>query len=246
MLRTAVTLAMLATGCGRLGFGLFEDSPDDAPRDDAPPADATPDSASFDLLINDGHLVGYWKLDDTTFADSSASGNGIGTCYVTCPTLASGLRGMAADFHNSEGLEIGTVAPLSSLANNLTLAAWVNLRTITDYAAVISNDRECSNCQILNGFSLWASITQTPPKMLLWNQSQLSFGPGAATVLPTGTWVFLASTYDGQTARLYVDGIQRNAVVRTNAIGTPHTYPLRFDRALTDTEIQTIYNALGP
>jgi hypothetical protein len=264
--KLALVAAICAAGCGRFNFD-GSDTRRDAPPDNAVPGDLQPDSAAFDVLIADSHLVAYWKLDDTTFADSSTYGNAIGSCYMACPTLALGLRGMAADFHDSEGLEVGTVAPLSSLASAVTLAAWVKLRSITAYAAVISNDRDCSNCQVLSGFSLWASITGAPPSMLLWNQSQQSFGPADDTVLPTGTWVFLAGTYDGQTARLFVDGALQSSLGRTNAIGTPHTFPLRighqgfdfmggvdglidevmiFDRALTTAEIQTIYQALKP
>src|SRR5687767_9258673 len=109
MVRVAAAVVLFATGCGRLGFGLFEDPPEDAPNGDSLPADATPDSSAFDLLINDGDLVGYWKLDDNLFLDSSLFANPANTCFTSCPTLAQGVRGMAADFHNSEGLQVGTV-----------------------------------------------------------------------------------------------------------------------------------------
>ena len=237
MLRGAVLVAMLATGCGRLGFG-----------EDGPP-------------IEDG-LVGYWKLDDTRFLDSSGYGNPANTCYDGCPTLAPGVRGMAADFHDAEGLEVGTVAPLSGLSQSLTLAAWVNLRSFTDYGVVISTDRDC--CETQNGFSLWASLFQLQARMHLWNQSSTAVGP---VILPTNTWVFLVGTYDGQTAALYADGVIQTTVTHADAIGLPHSYPLRighpgydfgggldglvdevmiFDRALSDAEITTIYTALKP
>ncbi|HUS32353.1 MAG TPA: hypothetical protein VMZ53_27825, partial [Kofleriaceae bacterium] len=179
MVRAVAVLAILASGC-RIGFDIFDgdDALDDAPRGDTTtPIDIIPDGPAFDALISDGHLVGYWKLDDGFFVDSSTFGNNAGNCYASCPTLAPGVRGMAADFHNMEGIEVGTVAPLSSLANNLTLAAWVNLRSITTYSAIISNDRDCSNCQTLSGFSLWASLYDLAPTFLLWNQSMTSFGP---------------------------------------------------------------------
>jgi hypothetical protein len=267
MLRSAVVVAILATGCGRVGFGLFgDDAADDARGNDAVSTDSSPDATSFDVLIGDSHLVGYWKLDDGFFVDSSAFANNSSGCYASCPTLAAGVRGMAGDFHNSEGIEIGTVQPLASLANNLTLAAWVNLRSITDYGAVLSNDRDCSNCQTLNGFSLWSSLYSLSPTFLLWNQSMTSFGPnGPSGNLPLNTWVFLAATYDGQVARLYIDGTLVNSANRAAAVGVPHSYPLRighqgfdfnggvdglidevmiFDRPLTAPEIQTIYQAL--
>jgi hypothetical protein len=64
-----------------------------------------------------------------------------------------------------------------------------------------------------------------------------------------------------------VNGVEVNRADRGNAIGLPHSYPLRighqgfdfnggvdglidevmvFDRALTASEVQTIYNALKP
>ncbi len=268
VLRTGLLVALLAAGCGRFGFDPFGDDDDDVTSTDAPATDSAQPDSAFDVLLGDSHLVGYWKLDDALFTDTSQYGNAATTCYAACPTLAPGLRGMAADFHNLEGLQVGTVAPLSSLSTSLTLGAWVNLRTITDYGAVISNDRDCSNCQTLSGFSLWSSLYSQAPTFLLWNQSMTAMGPrNPIGNIATNTWVFLAGTYDNQTARLYIDGAQVDSQDLPSAIGLPHSYPLRighqgfdydggvdglvdevmiFDRALTPAEIQTIYTALKP
>jgi hypothetical protein len=255
-------LVALAAGCGRLGFDPFGD--DDVLSDAANGSDtAQPDSDAFDVLIADSHLVGYWKLDDGFFQDSSQYGNAANSCYASCPTLAPGVRGMAADFHNAEGLEVGTVAPLSSLSTNLTVAAWVNLRSLTDYGAIVSTDRDC--CLTQNGFSLWASRYQMYPHFDMWNQGQ--FFCGGTNPPPLNTWIFYAATYDNQEGRFFIDGSEYDNIFVTNAIGTPHSFPLRighmgfdylggldglvdevmiFDRALTAAEIQTIYTELKP
>ncbi|HTL36230.1 MAG TPA: LamG domain-containing protein [Kofleriaceae bacterium] len=259
----AVLVLVLASGCGRYGFHPFgDDEPIDGPAQDTAPADVAPDSA-FQDLVNDPHLVGYWKMDDAMYLDSSASGNAASGCYQACPMLGTGIRGMAADFHNDGGLEVGTVAPLSSLSTNLTVAAWVNLRSLTDYGAIVSTDRDC--CLTQNGFSLWASRYQMYPHFDMWNQGQ--FFCGGTNPPPLNTWIFYAATYDNQEGRFYIDGAEYDNIFVTNAIGTPHSFPLRighmgfdyiggldglvdevmiFDRALTAVEIQTIYTELKP
>jgi hypothetical protein len=86
----------------------------------------------------------------------------------------------------------------------LTLAAWVrrtqNLAGV--HAAVISRHFENASREIYN-----LAINNNALVLYLFSQPPAAVISVASTApIPIGTWVHVAFTYDGQTARVYQDG----------------------------------------
>ena len=199
-------------------------------------------------------LVAHWKFDEgsgTTVSDSSGNGN-TGT-LVNGPLWTAGRVGNALFF---DGIDDNVTVPDSNsldLSSSFTLSAWVNpASTFTDFRSILVKNYKyylyasvagyCGDGSPLGGFSEGTDQTVCQP-----------------SPLPINTWTHLAVTYNGSTLTLYRNGV---AVATSTVSGTlsPTTGTLQigasqfgeyfkglidevriYNRALSDTEIQTIY-----
>ncbi len=161
-------------------------------------------------------LVGLWSFDgpdliSTTAYDRSGQGNtgtltGFGTAATTSKKI--GVLGQALQLDGVN--DYITVSDSSSLdvGNNFTLSAWVKL-TINQSTSVISKSYVgASTVPYALGFGLSDGVDDS-----------LQFGffnGGWSLVKQTGSfntsqWVHIAGTWDGTTARLYINGVQNNS-----------------------------------
>jgi hypothetical protein len=152
-------------------------------------------------------LVGYWRLDDgagsTTARDLSGYGNdgtlvnlGPATAWVA-GRAAGGLAVEAAGFVN-----VDPSASIDSITDQVTLAAWVYLEgTIVDYGTAASRE-------IGNGIDQYyhVSLNSMESPNLFITTDEGTARLASSTAVTRQTWVHIAGTYDGATARLYVDG----------------------------------------
>ena len=152
--------------------------------------------------------AGYWRLGETsgtTAADTS--GNGRTGSYVNTPTLgqAGALTGDSNTSVGFDGTSELVSVPYTAALNTATttLEAWVYPTGGQGrFRAVVSNrDYQVGATR---GSILYASASNT------W-QYWIGNGSGSWTVVggPAVTlndWTHVAGTYDGSTARLYVDG----------------------------------------
>jgi len=212
-------------------------------------------SASFTKqVVGASDLVGYWKFDEgtgTTVSDSSGNGN-TGT-LTNGPLWTAGRIGNALYF---DGINDSITIPDSNsldLSGSFTFSAWVNpVSTFTDFRSILVKNYKyflyasgagyCGDGSPLGGFSEVTNQTVCQP-----------------SPLPANAWTYLALSYNGSTLTLYRDGIP---VATSNATGalsaTTGTLQIGasqfgeyfqglidevriYKRALTDTEIQTIY-----
>jgi hypothetical protein len=149
---------------------------------------------------------------------------------------------------------------LSTLSGPFTAAAWVKVGPPTGpgtYGVILSNDRDC--CGTYNGFSLWATFYDHGPALLAWNGSVVNT---FTDPLAPATWAHVVGTFDGTTARVYVNGVLTIANAAT--VGSPFTFDLWIgalgyqapnyhtndtsidellvlDRALTDAEVAALF-----
>jgi len=161
-------------------------------------------------LLDD--LVGYWHLDDpagsATARDSSGWGND-GTLVGIPPAtawVADGPEGRALSVQGQGYVNVPDSPSIDSITNAVTLAAWMYLQgTITDYATAISR-------QLADGFGqhYHLSVNASQQAILFITtpaSGQVVLGSANGAV-PQSTWVHLAGTYDGTTARLYLNGVE--------------------------------------
>jgi hypothetical protein len=157
-------------------------------------------------------LIGYWRLDDGGggYMASDASGMGHhGTLEGMDPRLAwvQSPRAMALEVPDVQ--EAGVRVPLTPAIDNLqrfTIAAWT-YRTVTlgRYQVVLSRqvDGDVPEVYSLAFHEDTVSLLLTRPSTTSYEYAARAPGKGALN-----RWLHVAATFDGNTARLYVDGTE--------------------------------------
>jgi glucose/arabinose dehydrogenase len=165
-------------------------------------------------------LVGAWGFDEasgTTANDASGGGNP-GT--IAGPTRTSGGRyGGALSFDGVNDLV--TVADASSLdlTTGMTLEAWVRPTVGGDWKTVILKEQPGHLA-----YALYSSTDTGRPSGHVFAGGDRAVGGPAA--LPNNAWSHLATTWDGLTSRLYVNGTQVASGALTGTAATS-SLPLR-------------------
>jgi hypothetical protein len=165
--------------------------------------------------VDDSSTVGLWHLDETGgtgayLKDSSGNGNH-GT--PTGTTLVEGISGKARSFNGtSDELNMGNGSSLSN--PYITLEAWIKTPSpTTNFQMIITKSDATDNGYGFRFYSntgrLQAIFAGTTPSNLIGN-----------TVLSANTWYHVATTYDGTTCRIYINGVQDNFVAMTGSISS--------------------------
>ncbi|GEM_PF-2442411 len=161
------------------------------------------------------NLVGYWNFDEgsgTTANDSSGNGNtgrfiNIANPPTTTSGWTTGVKGGALSFDGvNDYVDAGS--DKLNTAQPFTMSAWVNSRVFSLGDCAIAGEWNGGKGAMLYcGGNRWDFHVQ--------NTSIL-----ATTLVSANTWVHLVGTYDGITARLYLNGVQENSatVTATNAV----------------------------
>ncbi len=166
-------------------------------------------------------LVAAYSFDEgagTTLIDRSGNGNG---GSISGAGWTTGRTGGALSFDGVN--DVVNIPDSNSLdISQMTLEAWVRLSTLGNQ---------------------WRTVViKEKPKQLVYALYAYTNGPGAAgnvnvngsydvyaqtpSLLPTKTWVHLATTYDGTTIRLFVNGEQIATKAQTGKIVASNS-PLR-------------------
>ena len=151
----------------------------------------------------DDGLVGYWPLDEETgTVAEDVSGTGNDGDHVDSPVIgADGLLGTTSYEFDGEGghVEVPHDASLEmSDTDAVTVSTWVNKESIQgdeDWVALAQKSDASYNLQLENGnepaFTIHDGDWQTT---------------NSDVELDTDRWYHVVGTYDGEEARIYVDG----------------------------------------
>jgi len=201
----AGALAGLATLAGACGGGRL-----DAGHNNRDACAADVGGASCPPALLDG-LVGHWRLDEGAGSmiavDSSGRGND-GTLHGLDVDTAwvSGRSLGALQTAHAGWVQVAPSPSIDGIVDRVTVSAWVDQETaISDpdnFATALSRQIGTSEDQHYH-----LSLFGGRPTLFITTEAGY-VAPGAPDAVPMNTWIHLAGTYDGATARLYVDGVE--------------------------------------
>lgn len=184
-------------------------------------AGSTLDSTPVSISVGTPNsLVAAYSFDEGTGATvTDASGNG-NTGAISGATWSTGKYGNALTFNGTSAMVTIPDSAALDLSTGMTLEAWVNPTVVSSaWRDVIYKGDEY--------YFLEATSTQgqVPSAGGTLGNTGIQAVYGAAALVPN-TWTHLATTYDGTTLRLYVNGVQASSAVVTGNIPTS-AYPLQ-------------------
>ncbi|UCH66204.1 MAG: LamG domain-containing protein, partial [Ignavibacterium sp.] len=159
-------------------------------------------------------LVGHWAMEDNggaTLIDSSSSKNN--ALIIEGPSWVEGKRGLALNLNGTIDYCKVFNDPALNISENITVAAWIKPSKYGTQRIIRKVDDTNES-----GYSLFLGLDSTIS--IRFNNSN-SYRVSSITKYPgTGdTWMHVAATYDGETIRIYVNGVEDNSLTEDFTIG---------------------------
>ena len=224
----------------------------------------TPVADAYAAAVAADSPAGYWRLGESSGAVAAdASGNGRAGSYLGSPTLgqAGVVAGNAAAGFNGSS-QYGQVPYDAALnGSQFSVEAWVKLAGgAGTYRSVVT-----SRTGSFGGYILYASSADT---WQFWLGSGSLWRVVSGPAVTLNAWTHLVATFDGATAKLYVNGVLAGSSTGA-AFAANTTAPLRFaagrsegvasyflpgsldelavyNSALSAARVQAHYNAVNP
>jgi hypothetical protein len=184
---------------------------------------------TYSATVLADHPVAYWRLDDTTGSTMiDASGNANNGRYVGAYSLGqpSAIAGGAVAFDGQSGAASVMNSP-SLQVDTVTIEAWIKKRTDTEYGVYVAKNFAPGG----GAGSGWFQLLNSH------HNGQLEFrvtSDGAPVVISNSTlalnsWYYVVATYDGATAKLYVNG-KLDGTLKVTAVPKQTSDPLFIGR----------------
>ncbi|MFL5306239.1 MAG: LamG domain-containing protein [Polyangia bacterium] len=157
-------------------------------------------------------LVGFWRLDDSpgsvAVRDFSGQANDGGLLGLD-PGIAwvpDGPEGRALAPQGKGYVLVPQSNSINMVTMTVTVAAWIYIDgPITDYATAISRQIGTSYGQ---HYHLSINAGMSPTLFITTPMSGQVYISNGAVTIAQKTWVHIAGTYDGATARLFLNGVE--------------------------------------
>jgi hypothetical protein len=191
-----VLALLLATGCGRIGFGAIESST----ASDAPGGEDSPGAV-------DGHapavLEAYYAFDTAagpSIPDSSGHMQNA-TCQSTsCPTLAPGRTGMGYSFDGADDRVLVPDNGYLDFLAGFSIALW--LRPNPGSCRTAISKPKASGA----GASWQLIVLANDTWFCTVDAAAVEHCLATGVALPDATWSHVALVWDGQTKHIFIDG----------------------------------------
>ncbi|PIS05270.1 MAG: hypothetical protein COT81_01990 [Candidatus Buchananbacteria bacterium CG10_big_fil_rev_8_21_14_0_10_42_9] len=160
-----------------------------------------PSQFTEDTITGSGQLVLYSNFDSGfgNIAYDSSGLNNDGS--ISGATWQKENNNSYLDFDGvNDVVKVPHRSSLNMNDNQVTMAAWVNLDSFTRFGKIVSKHY---SYELLQATGLGGLRIAIQPIGGRWHTLDTSNAP-----LALNTWQFVAGTYDGQTMRLYVNGVE--------------------------------------
>ncbi|MEI6947587.1 LamG-like jellyroll fold domain-containing protein [Paraflavisolibacter sp. H34] len=160
--------------------------------------------------ITAGTLVGHWKMNEsgsTTITDHSGTGNHATLLKTKDVTWPAGQEGLALSLPGT--LERYATAPNTASLNitdAISIAAWIRPIEVRNGTILAKG--------ATNGYELCINSSNKVEFRFNTGTNGSTYRIASVANYPTNatTWVHVAATYDGATARMYINGVQNASV----------------------------------
>ncbi len=196
--------------------------------------------------------IGWWKLDEgngSTAEDSSGNGHN-GTLSGGITWSNAGALSNAVQFATLTNRVTVTAWPGVNLTNSMSLSVWIKLEQT--WTGPNGDDGIFFNDWYYSGWSLSYNNNR---KVLFQMTGANGNSVAGASSIPTNLWTHIVATFDGTTARLYVDGLLDGTANWNGArVGSTNVvrlgqFPCKmddarvYDRALSESEVLRLFFA---
>jgi len=152
-------------------------------------------------------IVGWWKFNGNA-NDSSGNGNNGSIAGAALTTGATSAPNTAYTFAASASTQVITFNSAGSIANNLTVSAWVRPTSYPTERSTIAEG--------IDPYSYYISLaTDGSLQSYRYGTDPGGYHSSGAGTVPLNTWTNVVIAWDASSVKLYVNGVLRTTVATT-------------------------------
>ena len=176
---------------------------------------------TFNDLINDANLQGYWRLESD---GTDETANSYDLTDVNSPSYVSGMFGNGVDLETSSNQCLSGAASGLNFSGSFSISCWVKPESTTNYKAFASRWDAVGGINTRSYFFGFGYLTDNRPALYISSDgtdagSHVALSPDA---IPNGEYSHVVGTYDGSNIRIYVNGVLKQTTAHTGIKSSPN------------------------